>query len=68
MPDDTRIWKQRIQARVAKTSAMLHQIRAVRMVGLEKIFFKPVQDLHNAEVAASKGARVWAALMIATGK
>lgn len=46
-------WNEKIQARVAKTSNLLAQLKSVKMMGLAPPMTSYVQTLRNAEIKTS---------------
>lgn len=59
MPSAQKLWNEAISDRVAKTSKLLAQIKAVKMTGLEVFMSDYIQNLREEEVAHSKATRTW---------
>ena len=60
-------WNERVEIRVAKTSTTLTQLKAMKMVGLEHIASREIEDLRNVEIEYSIKARVLACMVNMTG-
>lgn len=59
MPSAQKLWNEAISNRVAKTSKMISQIKAVKMTGLEDVMSDYIQSLREEEVEHSKKTRTW---------
>lgn len=50
-------WNLSIQKRVSQTSGVLAQIKAIKMIGLEKVMTSLIQNLRESEITTSRGVR-----------
>lgn len=68
MPAAKRLWNERVQDRVARATAMLSQVKAVKMIGLEKVAANYLQESRETEIEAGKASRRWIVIIITAGK
>lgn len=66
MPTARKNWTRTVETRVSKTSAMLSQIKAIKMAGLETIFNNAIRSLRKVDIEMSLKYRTWTTLRIAT--
>ena len=59
MPSAQKLWNEATSDRVAKTSKMMSQIKAVKMTGLEDVMSDYIQSLREEEIEHSKKTRTW---------
>lgn len=66
MPTARKKWNKSMQARVSKTTLMLSQLKAIKMIGLDKVTFAIIQGLRRADIQLSVKFRYWSTLRIST--
>lgn len=62
------IWNKSIEARVAKTATALKNIKGIKMLGLEPMMMKFIQQLRVREVESSKRFRILTAVISVIGE
>lgn len=67
LPTARALWNEKVEIRVAKTTTTLAQLKAMKMVGLENIASREIEDLRNIEIEYSIKARVLACMVNMTG-
>lgn len=68
MPGARKLWNERVQRRVARATRTLGQVKAIKMVGLEKAASKYMQDAREDEIKHGVGVRKWVVTIITAGR
>lgn len=67
MPDAKKLWTYFTASRVAKTSSILRNIKAIKMIGLEEVVSDYLQGLRDTEMELSLKSRVWVTVFLVIG-
>lgn len=57
MRDASEVWAAAIQKRVAKTVSVLSEMKSIKIIGIEPVVTKYIQDLREKEIECSIKAR-----------
>lgn len=67
LPDARKLWTNFTASRVAKTSSILRNIKAIKMIGLEEVVSDYLQGLRNTEMEISLQSQVLVMLFFVVG-
>ena len=67
-PNTRQIWDEIIKLRVTRTAAMLSQLKAIKMVGLDKLLLRPIVHFCRIELEHASISGEWLAIKLATSK
>lgn len=56
-----------MQARIAPTATMLANVKAIKMIGLDKVISKSLQEVHSNELQHFKAFKFWFVVTMASG-